>query len=192
MADTRNGSKMKKMIIVRYKLNPHIKKDISDLLIEAFPESERPPVDIFFGNVNRNKENELYGYYERDKFIGFSYLTLYKDICYLFFLAVKKEERNKGFGTKILDLIKKEHKDKVILLCNEEVDDKYLDNDLRIKRRDFYIKNGFVYNGYKTNEFGVIFETRYFGNHPVPFEDYSEIYVLGFSEYARKYLKKVI
>ena len=179
------------MEIVRYKDKPIIKDDIKSLLLDAFPENERPPEDIFFMNVDRNKENELYGYYEKDRFIGFSYLTTFKDICYLFFLAVKKEERNKGYGSIILDYVKKENKDKVLLLCHEEVDDKYPDNDLRIKRRDFYIKNGFVYNGYKTNEFGVIFETRYLGLHKVPFEDYASIYELGFSKYARKHLKKV-
>lgn len=176
---------------VRYKSNREIKGEIRDLLISAFPENERPPEDMFFANVDKNIENELYGYYENNQFIGFSFLTLYKDICYIFFLAVKKEVRNKGYGTEIIKIIKEQNKDKVILLCHEEVDDKYLDNNLRIKRRDFYIKNGFVYNGYKTREFDVIFETRYFGNHPVPFEDYQAIYVLGFSKFAKKYLEKV-
>ena len=46
-------------------------------------------------------------------------------------------------------------------------------------------------NGVKTNEFGVIFETGYIGNHQVPFTDYVEIFVKGFSEYARKYIKEV-
>lgn len=179
------------MEVVRYKDSPSIKKDIVLLLKEAFPSNERPPVSIFFTNVENRKENELFGYFVDGKFIGFSYLSYYKDICYIFFLAVKKEERNKGYGTKILDLIKKDNKDYVLLLCHEEVDEKYDDYESRVKRRDFYIKNSFADNGYKTNEFGVIFETRFYGSHPVPFEDYRELYGLGFSEYAKKHIFKV-
>ena len=174
---------------INYKNNRKIKKDIKELYLSAFPKEERPPAWIFFKNALRDNQN-LYGYYENGEFIGFSQLTLYKDICYLFFLAVSQNKRHQGYGSKILNLIKEENKDKVILLCYEEVDDKYIDNELRIKRKHFYTKNGFRYNELKTNEFGVIFETCYYGSHFVNYEDYVEIFVQGFGEFARKYIKR--
>ena len=177
------------MNAINFKENQEIKKDIRKLYLSAFPKEERPPAWIFFNNALKDNQ-DLYGYYDNDEFIGFAQLTIYKDICYLFFLAVSPNKRNQGYGSKIIENIKDNNKDKVILLCYEEVDDKYLDNSLRIKRRNFYRKNGFKDNVIKTNEFGVIFETGYYGSHKVSYEDYVEIFVQGFGEFARKYIKR--
>lgn len=176
---------------VNYKDNKAVKNDITPLFLSAFPEDERPPVKYFFSSARKNSNN-LYAYYDdNNEFIGFSYLSSYKDIIYVFFLAIQDEKRNRGLGSEILSKIKEENKGKVILLCYEEVDPKYNDNEMRIKRRNFYRRNGFEDNGVKTNEFGVVFETGYYGPHKVSFEDYVEIFVMGFSEYARKYIKEV-
>ncbi len=166
-----------------------IKKDITKLYLDAFPENERPPVHYFYNSL-RKENNKLYAFYENSEFVGFTYLSHYKDIVYIFFLAVSPNKRNQGYGSKILQFIKDENKDKVILLCYEEVDDKYEDNLLRIKRKEFYARNGFQYNGIKTNEFGVIFETAFIGPHPVSYEDYVEIFVIGFGKLARKFIKR--
>ena len=178
------------MIYKSLREHPEIKNDISPLYLSAFPMQERPPLDYFYYAVENKKENELYAYYIEDKFIGFSYLTFYKDICYIFFLAVLEKERNKGYGSEILSLIKENNKDKVILLCYEEVDEKYPDYLLRKKRKDFYISNGFKNNTLKTIENGIIFETGYIGRHKVQYEDYQKIFVLGFGKGSERYLKK--
>ena len=170
--------------------NKKIKKDITPLFKKAFPKDERPPVYYFYKNIKRYNENKLFAYYDEEEFIGFTYLTFYKDIVYLFFLAVSENKRNQGYGSKILSLIKEEYKDKVILLCYEEIDEKYPDYENRKKRESFYLKNGFVSNNLKTNEFGVIFQTAYIGTHQVSFSDYQQIFRLGFSDFALKYLKK--
>lgn len=177
------------MYSLNYKNNPQIKNDIKKLYLSAFPKEERPPAWIFFKNALKDNQ-DLYGYYDENEFIGFAQLTTYKDICYLFFLAVSKEKRDQGYGSKIIEDIKQSNNDKVILLCYEEVDTKYEDYEQRVKRRNFYRKNGFLDNKVKTNEFGVIFETGYFGTHSVTYEDYVEIFVQGFGEFARKYIKR--
>ena len=171
-----------------YQGQKDIKEDIGTLLVEAFPEEERPPVKYFFQSVER-KGNNLFGYYLNDEFIGFTYVTLYQDVCYLFFLAVKEDKRHKGYGGEILEDIKKSYPDYVILLCFEEIDPKYPNYEERIKRKNFYYSHGFKDNKMKTNEFGVIFETAFIGKHQVDFPTYVEIFVLGFSEYARKHIE---
>lgn len=178
------------MVKKSYKENNDIKGVITPLYLSAFPESERPPLKYFYLSIDSHKENDLYAYFDNDEFIGFTYITIYKDICYIFFLAVNSSKRNQGYGSKILDNIKTEHKDKVILLCYEEVDKKYSDYENRLKRKEFYKRNGFKDNELKTNEYGVIFETGYIGNHKVSFDDYKEIFKLGFGEYSIKYLKE--
>ena len=177
------------MKILNYKDNSEIKKDVKPLYLKAFPKDERPPAVFFFRN-NAKPENNIFAYYDENEFIGFTQLTFYKDIVCVFFLAVSESKRNQGYGTKILTNIKETYPNKVIMLCYEEVDEKYADYDNRLKRRNFYRKNDFQDNEMKSNEFGVVFESGYFGSHKVSFEDYVEIFVLGFGGFVRDYIKR--
>ena len=174
---------------LEYKNNRRIKNEIKKLYVSAFPKNERPPVHYFFKSALK-ESNRLIAYYIENEFIGFTYLSYYKDICYIFFLAVSDSKRNMGYGSKIIEQIKSDNSDYVLLLCYEEVDEKYVDYLNRKNREKFYLKNGFKNNELKTNEFGVIFQTAYIGKHKVKIEDYIEIFVLGFGELARKYIKE--
>ena len=173
----------------QYKNYPEIRKDVEPLFVSAFPIEERPDAKHYFASFD-NPINKLFAFYEEGVFVGFTSVVEYKDICYIFFLAVKEEFRNQGYGSRILSEIKKMYQNYVLLLCYEEVDEKYKDNAKRIKRAGFYAKNGFISNNLKTDEFGVIFQTAYYGKHTVPFEDYQQIFAIGFGEWTLKHLKK--
>jgi len=166
-----------------------LKKEISMLLESAFPIEERPPTEYFFKALER-KENKLFAYYAGEVFIGFTFLSFYQDVCYIFFLAVSPNQRGKGYGGSIIEDIKKSYPDNVILLCFEEVDAKYPNYEQRVKRKNFYYSHGFQDNKLKTNEFGVLFETAFIGKHQVSFSTYVEIFALGFGEFARNYIKQ--
>ena len=166
-----------------------IEKDVSNLLESAFPIEERPPTNYFFKSLEK-KENKLFAYYLNNIFIGFAFLSFYQDVCYIFFLAVEENKRHQGFGGQILEDIKKEYSELVLLLCYEEVDPKYPNYVERVNRRNFYYSHGFKPNKLKTNEYGVIYETAYIGSHQVDFSSYQEIFVLGFGEHNRPYIKE--
>ena len=172
-----------------YKEQPRIREDIEPLYISAFPEEERPPVDMFFDNALK-EDNELLGFYENDEFIGFTNVLFYKDLCYVFFLAIAPVKRKQGYGSSILKYVTETYKEKRFVLCFEEVDEKYEDNSFRIKRRDFYYRNGFKDNKLKTCEYWVRYDTVYCGDHPVTFEEYLSIMVHCYGELAKKYIKK--
>ena len=166
-----------------------IKKEVSSLLESAFPEDERPPTFYFFKSLEK-KENKLFAYYLDNTFIGFSFLSFYQDVCYIFFLAVSSNYRHQGFGGQIIEDIKNTYQDLVKLLCFEEVDPKYPNYEERVNRRKFYYSHGFQPNNLKTNEYGVVYETAYIGSHQVDFRSYQEIFVLGFGERNRPYIKE--
>ena len=166
-----------------------IKEDVSRLLESAFPEDERPPTEYFFKSLEK-KENKLFTYYLCNEFVGFSFLSFYQDVCYIFFLAVEESKRHQGYGGEIIEDMKKEYQNFVLLLCYEEVDPKYSNYEERINRRNFYYSHGFKPNKLKTNEYGVIYETAYIGSHQVDFASYQEIFVLGFGERNRPYIKE--
>ena len=177
------------MKIVNYKENPSIKKEIKSLYISAFPSEERPPVFYFF--LMAEKPNvELYAFYDNNKFIGFTNLLYYEDICYIFFLAIAKKERNKGYGTQILNLIKEMNPNKVLIICFEEVDPKYIDFEIRKRRENFYLRNGFKPNDLKTCEYGVRYDTVYYGKHKIKFDDYLNIFLSTYGDRSKTYIKE--
>ena len=175
---------------IAYNGQKELKKLITNLLESAFPEDERPPTNRFFSSLKR-KGNELFAYYDEDEFIGFTSLTFYQDICFIFFLAVQEEKRHQGYGGQILEDIKTAYHDCVILLCYEEVNPQYQNYEERVLREKFYQKHGFKDNKMKTDEFGVIFQTVYIGQHLIEFETYLEVITIAFGEYVRDYVKEV-
>ena len=169
----------------------NIKEDVSTLLVEAFPENERPPVDFFFENIKKDN-NELITFYDENAFIGFTALAFYQDICYIFFLAVSPTKRHQGYGSQILETIKKDYQDYILLLAYEEVDHKYSNYLERVNREQFYLKHGFINNNLITDEWGVHFQTAYIGKRKVTFEEYQEIFRICFGVDPKKHLKKAI
>ena len=174
---------------INYKDNLKIRNDIEALYVSAFPEEERPPVHMFFKNALK-KDNELLGLYFDNEFIGFTNLLFYKDLCYMFFLAISEEHRNKGYGSQIIQEVFKAYSDKTFVLCYEEIDDKYEDIELRKRRRDFYYRNGFKDNNLKTCEYWVRYDTCYHGPHQVSFEDYLDLMVHCYGSRAKDFIKK--
>lgn len=177
------------MRTIEYKENKNIRKDIEPLFVSAFIEEERPPVHIFFLSLKKDY-HRLFGVYENDIFVGFYYLTFYKDICYIYFLAIKEEYRHLGYGSKILQYIKEKYPDYVLLLCYEEIDPKYDDYENRCKRERFYIKNGFVRNIFKVNEYGVVYQSAYYGKHTIPFVDYLNMFKMDSVKRAEENIKE--
>jgi len=184
-----HSDKIYLMKFINYKTNQNIKKDIEPLYISSFPEEERPPVEMFFSFALK-KDNDIYGVYDNNSFIGFTNLLFYKDLCYLFFLAVSTEFRNKGYGSQIVQEVLKKYPNKNFILCYDEIDDKYQDNSLRIRRRDFYYRNGFKDNELKTCEYGVRYDTCYYGSHKVSFEDYQGLFIHCYGPQTKKIVKK--
>ena len=179
------------MIVKNYLDNREIEKDIRPLFESAFPSEERPPSDIYFSSFNEPNNKVLLGFYVENSFIGFTSLIMNRDICYIFFLAVSPSCRNKGWGSKILSYVKEHYQKYNILLCYEEVDPKYDNYEERTKRERFYLRNGFIVNPLKTNEFGVVFQTATIGNRTITFKDYQVIFEKGFGKWTLKHLKEV-
>lgn len=178
------------MKVISFKTDNTIRKDIEPLFTSAFPKEERPEADYYFASFNK-PINELYGFYDNDEFVGFTSVTLYKDICYIFFLAVQDDKRGQGYGSQILNELKRIYAQYVLLLCYELVDPSYKDYEYRKKREQFYLHNGFRKNPLITNEFGVIFQTAVIGDRDVTIEEYKQIFKNGFGEFALDYLSEV-
>ncbi|MBQ4255987.1 MAG: GNAT family N-acetyltransferase [Bacilli bacterium] len=120
---------------------------------DSFPPEERPPFDILL----KQKKSTFYGVYEKEEYIGFINLVEHEDLVYLFFLAVKPEKRNKGYGAEVLRMLKEKYEGKRLFLLAEETGNQYEDNAMRIRRQGFYKRNGFETDGTIVIEFEVAY-----------------------------------
>lgn len=177
------------MNILNYKENRSIKNDVVPLFKSAFPSNERPPVSMFLKS-SLMEGSDLLAFYEENTFIGFTQLTYHNDVIYIYFLAVSDQQRNKGYGSQILKEVFALYPHYRFILCYEEIDDSYPDNEMRKRRRDFYYRNGFKENILKTCEYGVRYDTVYHGSHQVSFEDYLSMFVHCYGQMAKQYIKK--
>lgn len=178
------------MNILNYKENRTIKKDIVPLFKSAFPSNERPPVPMFLKS-SLMEGSDLLAFYEENTFIGFTQLTYHNDVIYIYFLAVDDQQRNKGYGSQILKEVFALYPHYRFILCYDEIDDSYPDNEMRKRRRDFYYRNGFKDNELKVNEFGVRYDTVYYGKDKVKFEEYLDVFISNFGEFVKEHIKKL-
>lgn len=123
---------------------------IEKLYLNAFPKEERFPFWIL-KECSKENNSDLYAILDNKKFIGMCYIVNCGDYYYLMYLAVKSELRNKKYGSEILKDLKEKYKT-LFLSIDMPID------EVSIRRKDFYLKNGF----YDTNRYyedtGVYYE----------------------------------
>ncbi|WP_259369443.1 GNAT family N-acetyltransferase [Colwellia sp. MB02u-10] len=135
---------------------------VIDLYQEAFTTVQRIPTWVLRFKLRKGKVgfNVLYA---DDTWIGLIYTTEFKDIVLVHFLAISEAIRSDGYGSKVMDSIKIMHSGKRIVLNIEKIDEHEKNYQQRIKRKDFYKKNGFSSSGYIVKEPGEKLEMLIFG-----------------------------
>lgn len=134
------------------------KKEIRRLYRTAFPAIERAPLFVLFSKSKRD-ENDFYAVTDNGKFVGLVYAIKSRSVVYVFFLAVEESMRKKGYGTKILNMIRDTYSPLPIALMIEDtqITDAHNYHD-RLLRLEFYKKNGFRQLNIKINEATVDYE----------------------------------
>lgn len=128
---------------VNYFTSKH-KKKTKEIYFNSFPKDERFP----FWLLKRcaKEENVLFNAIVDDnKLIGMEYIIKCGNSVYLMYLAVDKKQRESGYGSKILEDLTKKYETVILSI---ERPNKNL-NDIKTKRKEFYLRNGF----YETNKF---------------------------------------
>lgn len=117
-------------------------KVIKDLMIKVFPKNEILPMWILL-LLSKRKMVDFNAYYDDEEFVGFSYSVVNCDTVFIFYLAVNDKIQSKGYGTQILECIKKKYKGKEITLNIQKIDESLENYEQRLKRLKFYQRNGF-------------------------------------------------
>ncbi|WP_303818953.1 GNAT family N-acetyltransferase [Ruminococcus flavefaciens] len=132
---------------------------------EAFPECERNSLDDMYASDTVDRI-EILGIYDDNAIVGFFIVCKYESIRYLAYFAVSKDKRFAGIGSQALKLLMERYPDAQIVTEFETPDDSCDNNSLRLRRRDFYLRNGFYetgwYSFYDDTEFTIACSEPFF------------------------------
>ena len=179
---------MSNLTFLDIKNNKGCSKKVGKLYNVAFPKEERVPIWIL-KLLERENKAKFYGIYDNKKFVGLIYNVYYKDIVFIFYLAIDNKLRGQGYGSKVLESIKQKYSKYRIILCIEEIDKNSNNYNQRIKRKEFYIKNGFKEANYTIKERNIIYEMLYY-NKKVSLQEYKELIKNYFGKILYRYFYK--
>ena len=100
-----------------------------------------------------------------DTFVGFMVVQTYKNLAYLFFLAIDSSCRANGYGSRAIETLRVLYPDKIQVVDFEMLDESAPNNGQRIKRRQFYLKNGYKETGLFLSYLGVDYEVFCMSDH---------------------------
>lgn len=129
-----------------------LKSDCTDFKIlesinkEAFPPSEYMPAEEIFAFVE-NTDSDVLGIYDGHHLVGFFLFLKNRECGYIFFFAIDKSMRSKGYGSESLKMLSSMYPALQIILDFEEINENAENIDQRIRRKAFYLRNGFCETG---------------------------------------------
>lgn len=130
-------------------------KIIKELYSYAFPDIERLPL-VLLRLMSIKSNIEFYSVYDDADFCGLLYLVNNKGKTLIYYFAVRSDIRSSGYGTKILEWLKKEKNS--ISLIMETVREECDNAGQRKQRKEFYLKNGFKDTGYFMKDYSGTFD----------------------------------
>ena len=134
------------------------KKEIKRLYKASFPGKERYPLAFLYRKAARIGVRFL-SVLDEGRFIGFIYVIEKPHFAYLYYIAVEPDERKKGYGSRILQVIQRMYRGKTVVVSIESPDEKGIANrGERQRRLAFYERNGFRRLSVRTKEVGVVYE----------------------------------
>ncbi len=131
-------------------------REVKRLYTAAFPKHERLPWWVL-RLWTAVKGVELTCYTDENGLCGFTYTVTEGDVLFVMFLAVNGKIRGRGYGSAVLELLKKTNPARKIILNVEPLDDTADNAEERVNRMRFYAKNGFFDTGYNIDEVGGTF-----------------------------------
>ena len=129
----------------------------------AFPQYERMNFDDIY-RLQSVCETEILGIYDEDEPKGFIVLLKNEKCGYIYYLAVDEKYRSSGYGSAALKELERTYPNIQLILDFEEVKCDADNYEQRIKRKDFYLRNGFHETGQYTVLSGERFEVVCNGN----------------------------
>jgi GNAT superfamily N-acetyltransferase len=128
---------------------------VKSLLKSQIPEDERMPFAVLRLGTLLTKRCDCTCFYEGSTPVGFYYLLLSEKAVFMLYLVVSPDVQSRGYGSAILEKIRKRYPDCQVDLHIEIPKDPESKDEQAAKRYRFYQRNGFLYTGWTTEDGGV-------------------------------------
>ena len=135
---------------------PRLRRLYREHVAEDFPPAERRPLSTIL-RLRRRGDYDTWGVFDGDALAAYAFLWRGADCALLDYLAVCRDARGRGYGTRALELVKGQY-GPVPLLAEVEAPEESAppgENALRQRRLHFYRRAGFAPLGYQAVLFGV-------------------------------------
>lgn len=126
---------------------------IRSLYERAFPVNERRPLDPLLNDATGH--SKVLSAHSENGFCGFVCILEWSDIVHIIYFAVEERQRGKGLGSEILQAVHRENPHKRVIVDIEEPDPSVSNNRQRIKRKAFYLHNGYAETEIRYNWLGT-------------------------------------
>ena len=120
---------------------------VQALSVEAFPPHERVPAEEFL-RLAREGMLDFWALRHHGEFTGYMSVLPYKNMAYLSFLAIESCRRGRGLGSAALRALHKHYSGHLHVVDLEPLDTSAANSEQRIRRRAFYLKNGYRPTGW--------------------------------------------
>lgn len=137
-------------------------KETHRLNMDAFPDEERLDTELL-AQLSEQGRLELLGIYDNGNYIGFTVIFHSERSVYVFFLAIDPAWRSHGYGAAVLDELRKRYAGRQLVLDIEPLDSAALNYEQRLRRKNFYLRNGFRESGCFFKYCGMCFEVLFDG-----------------------------
>lgn len=130
------------------RLNPDSKdrKYFEQINNEAFPLSERMSFDEIFAFATHTN-TDILGIYNDENPIGFAVLLKNEECGYIYFIAIDSRKRGEGYGSATMQKMMELYPELQLVLDFEVIDENAENNEQRVRRKNFYLRNGFHETG---------------------------------------------
>ena len=160
--------------------DPAVRK-VRRLYEASFPGNEKLPFRIILTMLD--EPHKLYCLTEEKQFIGFVYMYL-DTVSFLYYFAVEEQLRDKGYGTRILQMLKGIGNTEKIILDIDQVTDDMTEADEAFRRLRFYEHAGYARTGICYSFFSVDYELMAYPQGYTE-EEYRELAVKIWGDYSR-------
>ncbi|CAD0145021.1 MULTISPECIES: GNAT family N-acetyltransferase [Streptococcus] len=143
--------------VTKYNTDKKEKDQLKKLYLKAFPAEKRLPF-FFFMTKTKDENVDFLSIYDDDSWISMIYLVKHDKLTFISYFAIDDSLRSKGYGGQVLEEIKKKYSNYAICLTFEKIDSSATNNEQRIKRKDFYKRNGFDKFNFYIKEAGIMYE----------------------------------
>ena len=146
---------------------------VNALALEAFPPEEYLAPSTLVDMAKADNFDFL-ALLDGDSFVGFMVVQTHEDIAYLFFLAIDPSCRAKGYGSRAIETLKAQYPGKKQVVDFEMLDESAANYEQREKRRNFYLRNGYLETGHYLSYLGIDYEIFCMDEHFV-LDDFKEL-----------------